>query len=74
MSAQTQMTLEFLQRRIKAIQLDINDVTAMYLQAQSTKNIQLAEQCVLTLRSTYENEAVVLNALKFYERPQRKSI
>ena len=74
MSAQTQMTLEFLQRRIKAIQTDINDVTAMYLQAVSNKNVSLAEQCVLTLRSAYENEAVDNNALKFYQRPVRKTI
>ena len=74
MSTETRMTLEFLQRRLQAIQTDINDVTAMYLQAQSHKNISLAEQCVLTLRSAYENEAVVNNALKFYERPIRKIV
>ena len=70
----TQQTLNFFQRRLSAIQTDINDVTAMYLQAQSHKNVSLAEQCVLTLRSAYENEAVVNNALKFYERPVRKTI
>ena len=74
MSTETRMTLEFLQRRLQAIQTDINDVTAMYLQAQSHKNIALMEQCVLTLRSAYENEAVVNNALKFYERPVRKIV
>ena len=70
----TQQTLNFLQRRLQAIQTDINDVTAMYLQALSHKNVSLAEQCVLTLRSAYENEAVVNNALKFYERPVRKIV
>ena len=70
----TQQTLNFFQRRLSAIQTDINDVTAMYLQAQSHKNVSLAEQCVLTLRSAYENEAVVNNALKFYERPVRKIV
>ena len=69
----TQQTLNFFQRRLSAIQTDINDVTAMYLQAVSHKNVSLAEQCVLTLRSAYENEAVVNNALKFYERPVRKT-
>ena len=29
MSTETRMTLEFLQRRLQAIQTDINDVTAM---------------------------------------------
>ena len=74
MSTETRMTLEFLQRRLQAIQTDINDVTAMYLHAVSHKNVSLAEQCVLTLRSAYENEAVVNNALKFYERPIRKIV
>ena len=69
----TQQTLNFFQRRLSAIQTDINDVTAMYLQAVSHRNVSLAEQCVLTLRSAYENEAVVNNALKFYERPVRKT-
>jgi hypothetical protein len=74
MSAQTQMTLEFLQRRIKAIQTDINDVTAMYLQAVSNKNIPLAEQCEITLRLARQHQYTATQALKACERPVRKTI
>ena len=74
MSTQTQMTLEFLQRRIKAIQTDINDVTAMYLQALSNKNILLMEQCQTTLRKARRNQREVASALKVFQRPARKTI
>ena len=74
MSAQTQMTLEFFQRRLSAIETDIQDLTVMYLQAQSTKNMQLVEQCEITLRSAREHQYIATQALKAYERPIRKSV
>jgi hypothetical protein len=74
MSAQTQMTLEFFQRRLSALETDIQDLIVMYLQAVSTKNIQLAEQCEITLRSAREHQYIATQALKAYERPIRKSV
>jgi predicted kinase len=73
MSAQTQMTLEFLQRRIKAIQTDIQDLTVMYLQAQSTKNMPLAEQCDIALNSALQQQVTITQAFMAYERPIRKT-
>jgi hypothetical protein len=74
MSAQTQMTLEFFQRRLSALETDIQDLIVMYLQAQSTKNMQLAEQCEITLRSARQHQYTATQALKAYERPIRKSV
>lgn len=74
MSAQTQMTLEFFQRRLSALETDIQDLIVMYLQAVSTKNMQLAEQCEITLRSAREHQYIATQALKAYERPIRKSV
>jgi hypothetical protein len=74
MSAQTQMTLEFFQRRLHTLETDIQDLIVMYLQAQSTKNMQLAEQCEITLRSAREHQYIATQALKAYERPIRKSV
>ena len=74
MSTETRMTLEFLQRRLQAIQTDINDVTAMYLQALSNKNILLMEQCQTTLRKARRNQREVASALKAFQRPVRKIV
>jgi hypothetical protein len=74
MSAQTQMTLEFFQRRLSALETDIQELIVMYLQAVSTKNMQLAEQCEITLRSAREHQYIATQALKAYERPIRKSV
>ena len=60
----TQQTLAFYQRRLQAIQTDINDVTAMYLQAQSTKNIALAERCEATLYSANKLRATTLKTIQ----------
>ena len=51
MSNTTQQTLLFLQRRLQAIETDIQDVTLMYLQAVSHKNMEMAERCEATLYS-----------------------
>jgi hypothetical protein len=74
MSAQTQMTLEFFQRRLSALETDIQDLIVMYLQAQSTKNMQLVEQCEITLRSARQHQYTATQALKQYQRPVRKSV
>ena len=74
MSAQTQMTLEFFQRRLHTLETDIQDLIVMYLQAQSTKNMQLAEQCEITLRSARQHQYTATQALKQYQRPVRKSV
>jgi hypothetical protein len=74
MSAQTQMTLEFFQRRLHTLETDIQDLIVMYLQAVSTKNMQLAEQCEITLRSARQHQYTATQALKAYERPIRKSV
>ena len=70
----TQQTLNFFQRRLQAIQTDINDVTAMYLQALSNKNILLMEQCQTTLRKARRNQREVAFALKAFQRPVRKIV
>jgi hypothetical protein len=74
MSVQTQMTLQFFQRRLQALETDIQDLIVMYLQAVSNKNIGLAEQCEITLRSARQHQYTATQALKAYERPIRKSI
>jgi hypothetical protein len=73
MSAQTQMTLEFFQRRLSAIETDIQDLTVMYLKAQSTKNIPLAEQCDIALNSALQQQVKITQAFMAYERPIRKT-
>ena len=69
-----QQNLNFFQRRLSALETDIQDLIVMYLQSVSQKNIQLAEQCEITLRSAREHQYIATQALKAYERPQRKSI
>jgi hypothetical protein len=66
MSAQTQMTLEFLQRRLQSLESDIQELIVMYLQAQSTKNGALAEQCEITLRSARQHQYEATQALKAF--------
>ncbi len=74
MSAQTQMTLEFFQRRLHSLETDIQELIVMYLQAQSTKNGALAEQCEITLRSARQHQYEATQALKAFQRPVRKTI
>lgn len=66
MSAQTQMTLEFFQRRLHTLESDIQELIVMYLQAQSTKNGALAEQCEITLRSARQHQYEATQALKAF--------
>lgn len=68
MSTTTQ-TLSFLQRRLKAIQSDIDDVTVMYLKAQSTKNMALAEQCQSALHSAHTDFYTISQSLKEFQQP-----
>ena len=67
-------TLAFFQRRLQALETDIQELIVMYLQAQSTKNGALAEQCEITLRSARQHQYEVTQALKQYQRPVRKSV
>jgi archaellum component FlaC len=69
-----QQSLNFFQRRLEALETDIEDITAMYLQAVSQKNISLAEQCEITLRSARQHQYEVTQALKAYQRPVRQSV
>lgn len=69
-----QQNLNFFQRRLQALQTDIEDITVMYLQAVSQKNIALAEQCEITLRSARQHQYEVTQALKAYQRPVRKAV
>ena len=61
-----QQTLNFFQRRLEALETDIQELIVMYLQAQSTKNIALAEQCEITLRSARQHQYEVTQALKAF--------
>lgn len=70
----TEQTLLFFQRRLSAIEMDIQDLIVMYLQAQSTKNIALAEQCEITLRSARQHQYTATQALKAFQRPVRKTL
>ncbi len=72
--SQYQHDVNFFQRRLQALQTDIEDITVMYLQAVSTKNIGLAEQCEITLRSARQHQYEVTQALKQYQRPIRQSV
>jgi hypothetical protein len=69
-----QQNLNFFQRRLSALETDIQELIVMYLQAQSTKNMQLAEQCEITLRSARQHQYTATQALKQYQRPVRKSV
>jgi replicative DNA helicase len=61
-----QQNLNFLQRRLQALQTDIEDITIMYLQAVSSKNMALAEQCEITLRSARQHQYEATQALKAF--------
>jgi hypothetical protein len=69
-----QQTLNFFQRRLQALESDIQQLIVMYLQAQSTKNGALAEQCEITLRSARQHQYEVTQALIQYQRPVRQSV
>jgi hypothetical protein len=69
-----QQSLNFFQRRLQALETDIQELIVMYLQAQSTKNGALAEQCEITLRSARQHQYEVTQALKQYQRPVRQSV
>jgi hypothetical protein len=73
-TTQHQMTINFFKRRLSNTQHDINDLTAMYLQSVSTKNVQLAEQCEIALRKARRNQREAARALKQYQRPIRKTV
>lgn len=66
MSTTTQQTLSFLQRRLQAIETDIQDIIVMYLKAQSQKNGALIQQCEITLRSAREHQYIATQAIKQY--------
>jgi hypothetical protein len=69
-----QQTLNFFQRRLHTLESDIQQLIVMYLQAQSTKNGALAEQCEITIRSARQHQYEVTQALKQYQRPLRQSV
>jgi len=69
-----QQNLNFFQRRLDALEQDIQHLIVMYLQAQSTKNGALAEQCEITLRSARQHQYEVTQALKAFQRPVRQSV
>lgn len=69
-----QQNLNFFQRRLSAIEMDIQDLIVMYLQAVSTKNMALTEQCEITLRSAREHQYTATQALKEFQRPVRKIV
>jgi hypothetical protein len=73
-TTQYQQNISFFQRRLDALETDIQELIVMYLQAQSTKNIGLAEQCEITLRSARQHQYEVTQALKQYQRPVRQSV
>ena len=70
MSAQTQ----FLQRTISTLEQNVQQLTAMYLQACSTKNIRLAEQCEVAILTAYKSIKAFNQTLNVAQRPIRKTI
>ena len=69
MSAQHQ----FLQRTISTLEQNVQQLTAMYLQACSTKNIRLAEQCEVAILSAYKSIKAFNQTLNATQRPIRKT-
>jgi hypothetical protein len=69
-----QQNLNFFQRRISALETDIQDLIVMYLQACSTKNIRLAEQCEVAILSAYKSIKAFNQTLNATQRPVRKTI
>jgi hypothetical protein len=65
---------QFLQRTISTLEQNVQQLTAMYLQAISTKNILLVEQCEAALLSAYESIKAFNETQRAYQRPVRKSV
>ena len=65
---------QFLQRTIATIESNVQQLTAMYLQAVSTKNVLLAEQCEVAILSAYESIKAFNQTLNVAQRPVRKTI
>ena len=65
---------QFLQRTISTLEQNVQQLTAMYLQAISTKNILLVEQCEVALQSAYESIKAFNETQRAYQRPVRKSV
>jgi hypothetical protein len=65
---------QFLQRTIATIESNVQQLTAMYLQAVSTKNILLAEQCEVAILSAYESIKAFNQTLNVAQRPVRKTV
>lgn len=65
---------QFLKSTIATIEQDTQQLTAMYLQAVSTKNILLAEECEIALQSAYQSISAFTNTLKAAQRPVRKIV
>jgi hypothetical protein len=65
---------QFLQRTISTLEQNVQQLTAMYLQACSTKNIRLAEQCEVAILSAYKSIKAFNQTLNATQRPVRKSV
>jgi len=66
-STQYQENLNFFQRRLSAIETDIQDLIVMYQQAQSKKNDALIIQCEITLLSARQHQYIATQALKEFQ-------
>ena len=64
---------QFLQRTISTLEHNVQQLTAMYLQACSTKNIRLAEQCEVAILSAYKSIKAFNQTLNAAQRPIRKT-
>jgi hypothetical protein len=64
---------QFLQRTISTLEQNLQQLTAMYLQACSTKNIRLAEQCEVAILSAYKSIKAFNQTLNVAQRPIRKT-
>ena len=64
---------QFLQRTISTLEQNVQQLTAMYLQACSTKNIRLAEQCEVAILSAYKSIKAFNQTLNVAQRPIRKT-
>ncbi len=62
------LAFSFNKHRLQSIQRDINDITALYLQAQSTKNMVLIQQYETTLRKARRNQLEIAHAMREYQR------
>ena len=66
MSTIQQQSINFFQRRLQALETDIQHLIVMYLQAQSTKNGALIQQCEITLRSARQHQYEATQAIREY--------